>query len=63
MNYLKNLLSSFLSKLSIFRELWSFFLVRKKWWLLPIMVFLILFGFLMLFAQSSVLGPFIYTIF
>jgi uncharacterized protein DUF5989 len=48
---------------SILRELWAFMKVRKKWWLLPIVVVLILVGGLLIFAQSSVLAPFIYTIF
>ncbi len=37
--------------------------VRKKWWLLPIIVVMVLIGVLLVFAQGSVLAPFIYTIF
>ena len=37
--------------------------IRKKWWLLPIMVVMLMVGALLIFAQSSVLAPFIYTIF
>jgi hypothetical protein len=48
---------------SIARELWSFMKVRKKWWLLPIILVMILVGGLLVFAQGSVLAPFIYTIF
>jgi hypothetical protein len=48
---------------SITRELWAFMRVRKKWWLLPIMVVMVLVGTLLVFAQGSVLAPFIYTIF
>ena len=44
-------------------ELWAFMRVRKKWWLLPILVVMVLVGFLLVFAQTSVLAPFIYTIF
>jgi hypothetical protein len=44
-------------------ELWSFMRVRKKWWLLPIILVLLLVGALLVFAQGSVLAPFIYTIF
>jgi hypothetical protein len=44
-------------------ELWAFLRVRKKWWLLPIMVVMVLVGALLVFAQGSVLAPFIYTIF
>jgi hypothetical protein len=44
-------------------ELWAFMKVRKKWWLLPIILVLMLLGALLIFAQGSVLAPFIYTIF
>ena len=44
-------------------ELWAFMLVRKKLWLLPILVVMLLLGGLMVFAQGSALAPFIYTIF
>lgn len=49
--------------LSLFSELWAFMRMRKKFWLLPIIVVMLLFGALMVFAQSSALAPFIYTIF
>jgi hypothetical protein len=45
------------------KELWSFMRERKKWWLLPIIVTMVVFGALLVFAQGSVLAPFIYTIF
>jgi hypothetical protein len=48
---------------SLVRELWHFMRIRKKWWLLPIIVVLLLMGVLLVFAQTSVLAPFIYTIF
>ena len=51
-----------MSKLSIFSELWRFMRVRKKWWLLPMMIIIVLFGLLMVFAQTSPLAPFIYTL-
>ena len=47
----------------IAREIWEFMKVRKKWWLLPIIIVLMLVGALMVFAQGSALAPFIYTIF
>lgn len=47
----------------ILRELWAFMKVRKKWWLLPIIVVMLLVGTLLVFAQGSALAPFIYTIF
>jgi hypothetical protein len=44
-------------------ELWAFMRIRKKWWLLPILVVMLLVGALLVFAQGSALAPFIYTIF
>jgi hypothetical protein len=51
------------SKLSIFGELWAFMKVRKKWWLGPIMIFLLLLGVLIVFTEGSALAPFIYALF
>jgi hypothetical protein len=44
-------------------ELWAFMRVRKKWWLLPIILVMLLIGTLLVVAQGSALAPFIYTIF
>lgn len=44
-------------------ELWAFMKVRKKWWLLPIIIVMVAVGALLVFAQGSALAPFIYTIF
>jgi len=44
-------------------ELWAFMRVRKKWWLLPVLVVMLVVGALIVFAQGSALAPFIYTIF
>ncbi len=52
-----------MSKLSLVKELWEFLKVRKKWWLLPIIIFLILLGGLIILTQGSALAPFIYAIF
>jgi hypothetical protein len=49
--------------LSFARELWAFLRVRKKFWLLPVIVMAIVFGALLLLAQSSAIAPFIYTLF
>ena len=49
--------------MSLVRELWAFMRVRKKWWLLPIIVVMVLLGTLLVFAQGSALAPFIYTVF
>jgi hypothetical protein len=50
-------------KLSILAELWAFMKVRKKWWLGPILLMLLLLGMLVVFTQGSALAPFIYTLF
>jgi hypothetical protein len=44
-------------------ELWAFMRERKKLWLLPILIVLLIVGGLLVFAQGSALAPFIYTIF
>jgi len=43
--------------------LWDFLKTRKKWWLAPIVVFLLLISLLIVFAQGSALAPFIYALF
>ena len=50
-------------KLDLIREIWRFVRVRRKWWLLPVMLVLLLMGGLLAFAHTSALGPFIYAIF
>ena len=52
-----------MSKLAIFKEFWDFLKVRKKWWLTPIVIVLVLLGALIVFSQGSALAPFIYTLF
>jgi hypothetical protein len=52
-----------MSKLSIVKELWQFLRVRKKWWLAPILIMLVLLGGLIILTQGSALAPFIYAIF
>jgi hypothetical protein len=52
-----------MAKSGLLSELWAFMRVRKKWWLLPIIVVMVLVGALLVFAQGSALAPFIYTIF
>jgi hypothetical protein len=49
--------------MSFLIELWSFMRVRKKFWLLPILVMMLVFGTLLILAQSTAVAPFIYTIF
>ncbi|MDC1311302.1 DUF5989 family protein [Burkholderiales bacterium] len=45
------------------KELWRFLRVRKKLWLSPIIIVMIVFGGLLILAQGSVVAPFIYTLF
>jgi len=48
---------------SFLAELWAFMRARKKLWLLPVLVVMVLLGGLLLLSQSSVIAPFIYTMF
>lgn len=52
-----------MGKGALLKELWEFLKVRKRWWLLPILVLLLLLGMLILFTESSAIAPFIYTLF
>lgn len=52
-----------MSKMDIVREFWGFLRVRKRYWLAPIVIILLLLGILMVFAQSSAVAPFVYTLF
>lgn len=52
-----------MAKGGITSELWAFMRARKKWWLGPIIIMMLLVGSLLIFAKGSVLAPFIYTIF
>ena len=49
--------------MKLLRELWMFLKVRKKFWLLPLIIFLLILGALIVFAGGSAVAPFIYTIF
>tara|TARA_Y100000590_G_scaffold450927_1_gene591401 strand:+ start:458 stop:607 length:150 start_codon:yes stop_codon:yes gene_type:complete len=49
--------------MSFLKEFWEFLLVRKKYWLLPIVIVLVLFGGIIILAQGTAVAPFIYTIF
>ena len=50
-------------KLGIMRELMAFLWERKLWWMMPMVLTLLLFGLLIIFAESSAVAPFIYTLF
>ena len=52
-----------MSKLSIVGEFWQFLRIRKKWWLFPIVLFLLLFGTVLVLAEGSAIAPFIYALF
>ena len=45
------------------KEFWEFLRIRKKYWLLPILIVLVIFGGLIILAQGSAVAPFIYTLF
>ena len=49
--------------MSFIEEFWEFLKERKKYWLLPIIIVLVLFGGLIILSQGSAVAPFIYTIF
>jgi hypothetical protein len=49
--------------MAILGELWNFLRTRKKFWLAPIMVMLVVFGGMIVFVQGSAVAPFIYTLF
>ncbi len=49
--------------LDLLKDLWGFMKERKKFWLAPIIIVLLLLGILVIFAQGSALAPFIYTLF
>lgn len=52
-----------MSKFAIFSDLFAFLRIRKKWWLLPLILLIVLLGIILVFAQGSPLAPFIYTVF
>ena len=49
--------------LDLFKDLWDYMKLRKKFWMLPIVILLILLGALLVLAQGSAVAPFIYTLF
>ncbi len=49
--------------MAFLKEFWAFLRVRKKFWLLPIIVMMVVFGGLVVLSQGSAVAPFIYTIF
>ena len=51
------------SFLDLAKDIWDFLRVRKKYWLAPLIITIVLMGALIVFTQGSVVAPFIYTIF
>ena len=49
--------------MNFIKEFWEFLKVRKKYWLIPILLVLVMFGGLIILSQGSVIAPFIYTLF
>ena len=54
---------SFLMRLGTIGELLRFMWIRKLWWMIPMVLILVVFAALMIFAQGSAIAPFIYTLF
>jgi hypothetical protein len=52
-----------MNRFEIIKEFWQFLCERKRWWLAPIVVFLLLLGAVLIFAKGSALAPFIYSLF
>jgi hypothetical protein len=52
-----------MGKLAIVSEFWDFLKVRKKWWLAPIVIVLVLLGALIVLTEGSAVAPFVYTLF
>jgi hypothetical protein len=60
---MKAFVRGMISNLGVVRELLGFLWQRKLWWLIPMMLVLLVFALLMVFAAASGIGPFIYTLF
>jgi hypothetical protein len=58
-----SMLTGLVNRLGIAAELLEFFWTHKWWWLTPMIVVLLMVGALVIFAQSSAIAPFIYTLF
>ena len=52
-----------MGKLSILKEFFGYLWGRKKWWLIPIIIFLVLLGALIVLNETAAVAPFIYTLF
>jgi hypothetical protein len=63
MAIMKNFIRSMSSNFGVVNELLRFLWQRKLWWLIPMVIVLLAFGLLLVFASASGIGPFIYTLF
>lgn len=52
-----------MSNMDFLKDIWAFLRVRKKWWLAPLILILLLLGILLVLGGSSAIAPFIYTLF
>ncbi len=52
-----------MGRLYLLKEVWDFLKIRKKYWLLPIIILLMLVGLLIIFTETTALSPFIYILF
>ncbi len=60
---MNNFLRRMGSRLGVVGELLELLWANKKWWLIPMVLLLLVFGFALVFASASAVGPFIYTLF
>jgi len=60
---MSNALKGALSRLGVVGEVFRFLWKRRLWWLMPMVLILVLFGLLLVFAQATGIAPFIYTLF
>jgi len=52
-----------MARMELLKEIWDFLKVRKKWWLMPIIIFLFSISALIIFTSGSAIAPFIYILF
>ncbi len=60
---MSNALKGAVSRLGVVGEVFRFLWKRRLWWLMPMVLILVLFGLLLIFAQATGIAPFIYTLF
>jgi hypothetical protein len=60
---MKSFFQGMMTNLGVVGEILAFLWARKLWWLIPMVALLLMFGLLLIFANASGIGPFIYTLF